>query len=153
MRPKKTEEDIKILENIGNNLATIRKNNRISRKELAQMLKVNEMSVGSYERGEKIPSIDKLIRIADYFGVSLDALIRGKVDTTDKIIITEKGDDLVFHLPAARRGLFVSTAPVLSQIFNEVIQKAEKLAPTDKNINVTYSVDMNVSGDESQIQN
>ena len=34
--------------------------------------------IGMYERGEKAPSVDALVRLADYFGVSTDYLLGRK---------------------------------------------------------------------------
>ena len=34
--------------------------------------------ISLYERGEKAPSVDALIKLADYFGVSIDFLLGRK---------------------------------------------------------------------------
>lgn len=84
--------------NLGLNLAKLRKKNRYSRKEIAQILGVNEMTVGAYERGEKNPPIDRIIKIAELFKVSIDILVGGDVedsttdDTTIKIALPPNFD-------------------------------------------------------------
>lgn len=42
-------------------------------------LNMNQNTVSRYETGEREPGIDELIRIADYFNVSVDYLI-GRTD-------------------------------------------------------------------------
>ncbi len=44
-----------------------------SRRQLAAALGINPQTVGYLERGEYNPSLDLAFRIADYFGVPLEA--------------------------------------------------------------------------------
>ena len=50
----------------GDNLKKIRQSKNVSRKELADLLKMNEVAFGSYERGENGMSLEKLFMVADY---------------------------------------------------------------------------------------
>ena len=45
-----------------------------TRKEIADHLGVVVNTYGKYERGERIPDIETLIKIADYYQISLDIL-------------------------------------------------------------------------------
>ncbi len=57
-------------------LAELRNKHGLSQKQLADILGVAQGSVGNWESGfRKNPPIDTLIRIADYFKVSLDYLL------------------------------------------------------------------------------
>ena len=60
-------------------LKDIRKRKGISQLKLAMDLNMNQNTVSRYETGEREPGIDELIRIADYFNVSVDYLI-GRTD-------------------------------------------------------------------------
>lgn len=56
-------------------LQELRENRFITRKDLAAALNITISALGMYERGQREPNIDMLIRIADYFGVSVDFLV------------------------------------------------------------------------------
>ena len=56
------------------NLKTIRKINKKSQIELSRHLGYGNTAISNYESGRNEPSIDDLIKIADYFGVSMDHL-------------------------------------------------------------------------------
>lgn len=53
----------------------LRKDKGYTQKELAEFLKVGQTTVANYEQGTRIPDIEKLIRIADLFDISMDYLL------------------------------------------------------------------------------
>ncbi len=59
---------------IGDNIRTLRRQRAINQTTLAAELNIRRQSVSAYERGVTLPDIYILIRIADYFGISLDEL-------------------------------------------------------------------------------
>ena len=56
-------------------LKEIRKSKGISQLKLAMDLNTNQNTISRYETGEREPSINELIKIADYFNVSIDFLL------------------------------------------------------------------------------
>lgn len=56
------------------NLITLRQNLNLSQKELAQKLDMTDKAYWSYESGRTQPNIQTLIKMADFFNVSLDYL-------------------------------------------------------------------------------
>ena len=56
-------------------LKEIRKKKGISQLKLAMDLNMNQNTVSRYETGEREPGINELIKIADYFNVSVDYLL------------------------------------------------------------------------------
>ena len=56
-------------------LKELRKAKGLSQQRLATDLNTNQNTISRYETGERQPSIDELIRIADYFHVSIDYLL------------------------------------------------------------------------------
>lgn len=48
----------------------------LSQEELAEQLGVSRQSVSKWETGQSVPDLDKLIKLADLFGVTLDELAR-----------------------------------------------------------------------------
>ena len=70
---------------IGNNIKKLRRQKNVKQDVLATSLHLRRQTVSSYERGITLPNIFTLIRIADYFDVSLDELTGRK-----ELIIHEK---------------------------------------------------------------
>lgn len=64
----------------GENLLRLRQDKGISRKILANSLACHEQTIVGYETKHKEPKFSMLIKIADFFGVSVDRLIRAKTD-------------------------------------------------------------------------
>ena len=62
----------------GSRLRDLRIRKGINQKELSELLKISKSAVSMYERDEREPSFELLERIADFFEVSLDYLIRGE---------------------------------------------------------------------------
>ena len=56
-------------------LKELRKERKISQLKLAMDLNTNQNTISRYETGEREPGIRDLIKIADYFGVTVDYLI------------------------------------------------------------------------------
>ena len=57
------------------NLKDLRGKMRISQRTLAKKLGIQPSAVSAYEHGEKLPTVEKLIKIADFFDVSTDELL------------------------------------------------------------------------------
>ena len=58
-------------------LKILRKKNRITQKELASALHISQTSVSKYERGESEPDLEMIIKMSDFFGVTIDEFVRG----------------------------------------------------------------------------
>ena len=56
-------------------LKEIRKSKGISQLKMAMDLNTNQNTLSRYETGEREPGINDLIKIADYFNVSVDYLL------------------------------------------------------------------------------
>lgn len=56
-------------------LKEIRKNKKISQVKLAMELNTTQNTISRYETGEREPGIAELIKIADYFNISVDYLL------------------------------------------------------------------------------
>ena len=62
--------------NFGKNLRILRKENNLGQADLARILNYNTFStVQKWEEGSGYPRVDTLIRIAEYFNVSIDNLL------------------------------------------------------------------------------
>lgn len=56
-------------------LCFLRKKKKISQQKLAMDLNVNQNTVSRYENGSRQADYEMLIKIADYFNVSIDYLL------------------------------------------------------------------------------
>ena len=56
-------------------LKEIRRSKGISQLKLAMDLNMSQNTISRYETGEREPGINELIKIADYFNVSIDYLL------------------------------------------------------------------------------
>ncbi len=57
---------------IGNKIATLRKQNNLSQAELGKKVSISPQAVGKWERGESLPDITTIQRLAEIFGVDLN---------------------------------------------------------------------------------
>ena len=65
----------------------LRLSHNLSQVELAEQLSVTKQTVSNWENNNIQPSIDMLVKIADYFSVSTDYLL----DRDEKITINVEG--------------------------------------------------------------
>ena len=56
-------------------LRSLREQHKISQKDFAEILGVSNVVLSRYENGERKPDYDMLIKIAEYFDVSVDYLL------------------------------------------------------------------------------
>lgn len=56
-------------------LKEIRKSKGVSQLKLAMDLNMSQNTISRYETGDREPGINELIKIADYFDVSVDYLL------------------------------------------------------------------------------
>ena len=56
----------------GNFISTLRERKGLSQYQLGVLVDVSDKAVSKWENGESEPSIDKLIKLSKYFGVSID---------------------------------------------------------------------------------
>lgn len=63
--------------NLGNNIAVLRKQKNFTQEQLAEFCDVSRQAVTKWEAGISEPTIEKLVKLAEIFQVSLDELIKG----------------------------------------------------------------------------
>lgn len=60
---------------------TLRTRKNLSQTELADAMQVSRQSVSKWETGQSVPDLDKLMRMAELFDVTLDELVKGTKPT------------------------------------------------------------------------
>ena len=68
---------------IGKNIRKIRMSKKLTQTEFAELFDLKRTAVGSYEEGRAEPKIDTLIKISDYFKLSLDSLLRKELSINE----------------------------------------------------------------------
>lgn len=88
----------------------LRTRQKLSQGDLAERLEVSRQSVSKWETGQSVPELDKLIKLADLFGVSVDQLVR-EGDTPGAATDAPKGETppaaqpQIVYVERPRRGL------------------------------------------------
>lgn len=68
---------------VGENIKKIRQAKKLSQADFAKVFNLARASVGAYEEGRSEPKIEMLIAMANYFSISIDALLTRKLTMTE----------------------------------------------------------------------
>lgn len=60
---------------LAKNLRYLRKKNGLSQREMEEVLNLSRQAYSNYERCERTPDLDTLVRLAQFYGVSIDDLV------------------------------------------------------------------------------
>lgn len=63
------------MSSLGEKLKTLRKNNKLTQTDMANILGVKKSSISKYENNVNVPDIKSLIKLSNYFEISLDSLV------------------------------------------------------------------------------
>ena len=64
--------------NLGEKIYQYRSAKNLSQGDLADMLEVSRQSVSKWENGAATPDLDKIIKLSEIFGVTIDELVKGE---------------------------------------------------------------------------
>ena len=73
--------------NMGNKIQEIRKKNKMSQEEFAELFNVSRQTISSWENCKSYPDIETLIKLSDKFDISLDILLLFKLLVLNKYIL------------------------------------------------------------------
>lgn len=76
------------------NLSNLLDLNNISQRDIAKILSVSSSTVSNWCTGQKIPRMDKIERIASYFGVTKSDLIEKKPATQEGSELNDEAANL-----------------------------------------------------------
>lgn len=73
--------------NLGENIYRLRTEKNLSQGDLAEVLEVSRQSVSKWENNSAVPDLEKLIKMAQIFGITIDELVTGhsKEDVVDTL--------------------------------------------------------------------
>ena len=110
------------MDGFGERLKRLRKERDITQSQLAEVIGVVPSAVGKYERiPQSYPSVEALIKIAEYFDVSIDYLLRG-VETTPSVENNLNGQLLNSSCVQANHGGVVFNGDTKQAISPEAIE-------------------------------
>ena len=66
---------------LGEKLQRLRLQNGMSQDTLAQRLGVSRQAVSKWERDEAMPDLDKILKLSELYGVSLDSILKNQPET------------------------------------------------------------------------
>lgn len=64
--------------NLGENIYRLRTQHNMSQGDLADALDVSRQSVSKWENNSATPELEKLLKMSELFGVTLDELVSGQ---------------------------------------------------------------------------
>lgn len=56
-------------------LKNLRREKRITQEKLAEIFHISQASISKYETGDAVPDLETVVRMADFFGVSVDDFV------------------------------------------------------------------------------
>lgn len=71
--------------NLGKKIVKLRKDNKMSQEEFAEVLNVTRQTISNWENSKNYPDIETLILISDKFNISLDILLKGDKEMIENI--------------------------------------------------------------------
>ncbi|KLU60236.1 anaerobic benzoate catabolism transcriptional regulator [Peptococcaceae bacterium CEB3] len=78
-----------VFRHLGQRIREERTRYRLTQEQLAEAAEVNESYVGQVERGEKNPSLETIVSIANSLGVTLDYLLQEETNVEPDSLINE----------------------------------------------------------------
>jgi uncharacterized protein YjbI with pentapeptide repeats len=88
---------------VGNKIAEARKKKNISQGELANHLFISQQAVGKWERGESLPDIITLVRLAEILGVDLNYFSENFPSAAEGIISADQVKVPTEEIPSGKR--------------------------------------------------
>ncbi|MBQ9304978.1 helix-turn-helix domain-containing protein [Butyrivibrio sp.] len=101
-------------EGIGKRIRELREKAGITQLKLAEIAEVTSVHLSNVETGNAMPGVELAIKLADYFGVSTDWILRGSVPgLTDKL-----GDGMA--------NLLSDCSPAEREFYESVVESTKK---------------------------
>lgn len=84
---------------LGQNIARLRAERRLSQGELADALDVSRQSISKWETDTSVPELEKLVKLSALFEVSLDELVKGEREEKEEAAQEKKEYVLIERQP------------------------------------------------------
>lgn len=132
--------DNKNINNLANNLKFLREKSGLSLSQLSKHTGITKQSLSYYERGERIPDVHNLIKIAVYYNTSIDSIIFSNSDINLKELKHINYDEYSSNLLEELKHKLIKTNKLNSKII-------ELLSQDNSNKNEEYSKELSISSE------
>jgi transcriptional regulator with XRE-family HTH domain len=99
-------------------IKNLRESKSLSQKELGDIFKISASTIGMWEQNRRNPDKDMLVKIADYFDVTVDYLL-GRTSNKDSNVYTTLLDNHTYTIEVAK-GL---KQEITQDELNELVKK------------------------------
>lgn len=103
------------MKSIGETIAYLRKEKKMTQSELAEKMNVTDKAVSKWERDLSCPDVNTISKLADVLGVSVEELLKAKKKDYSNTKIKDL-INLIFKAVAIAMGIAVVILNVLDQI-------------------------------------
>ena len=87
--------------NIGEQINNLRKQHGLSQDDFANLFNVSRQTISNWENGKSYPDLEMIIKVSDYFKISIDELLKNDVQTVKKIDNEKKAKEEVSYTIAS----------------------------------------------------
>lgn len=77
------------------NLKSLRKKHKLTQNQLSQATGINEHTLFGYERELREPNIETLVKLADFYHVSVDELIGRPTSIINKLALSDQEREVI----------------------------------------------------------
>ena len=102
-------------ETLGTMIASLRKSKGMTQLDLAQQLGVTDKAVSKWERDLSCPDVNSLPKLAEVLGVTVDELMKTKINPRPEKKSWENILDLILKAVPLAMGLALIVVPILDQ--------------------------------------
>lgn len=103
----------------GDRLKELREKNQILSKNFANDMNVEPATVTNWEKGNRFPKEDMLIKIADYFNCSVDYLL-GRTDNPQSIVYQQQLNNNEIEIEIDKEYAQKLTTEEINSLFKEL---------------------------------
>lgn len=92
---------------LSKNLVMLRGRSGLSQEQLAEKLGISRQAYAKWERGDTVPDVEKCARLAELYGVTLDALVNFSAPAAADVPPPPKGKFIFGTVTLSERGQIV----------------------------------------------
>ena len=115
----------------GNRIKILREEKGLNQRELAKELSISPSAIGMYERDFREPNDEIKLKMAEYFGVSVDFLL-GKSDVRNPEKIEVDMDEVDVAFASGIKGLNETNKMIIKSTLEALLAKQEKDKETNE---------------------
>ena len=101
---------------MGEIISTLRRENGMTQKELADMLNITDKAVSKWERDIAYPDTQTLPKLAEIFGVSLEELMNAKASPAKETREIDLPIDIILKAIPVAMGVAVTVTSILGEL-------------------------------------